>query len=182
MKGNAWIWWLVAAIVIIGGGYWLWQQSASPSTDTNVTLSDDGTPAAVDAVEDANAQSANEQGAGTGVTVGVDASAGTAASSAIVTYNGSSFSPATVTIKKGGSVTFTSTAGNMWVASAAHPAHTGYDGTSRTAHCVAGYTGAAPFDQCAAGTSYTFTFNSSGTWPYHDHINASAFGKVVVVQ
>ena len=68
----------------------------------------------------------------------------------------------------------------MWVASAPHPSHTGYDGTSRQTHCVAGYSGPKPFDQCAAGTSFSFTFKQTGTWPYHDHNNSGKFGTVVV--
>ena len=155
---NAWIW-IVVAIVVIGGGYWWLQGLQAPA------VSDDGTPAAVDA-------------ANVAATVDVNA----APMTATVTFDGTSYSPASVTIKQGGSVTFTSTAGNMWVASAPHPAHTGYDGTDRSTHCATGYTGAAPFDQCVAGTSYTFTFNKVGTWKYHNHSNSSAFGSVTVVQ
>ena len=100
---------------------------------------------------------------------------------ATITYDGSSFSPASVTIAKGGTVTFTDTAGaTMWVASALHPSHATYDSTSREEHCVSGYTGAKPFDQCASGASYSFTFDKAGTWQYHDHKNASAHGTVVV--
>jgi plastocyanin len=82
-------------------------------------------------------------------------------------------------IPVGGSVTWVAQ-GQMWVASNAHPVHTGYDGTDRTTHCATGYTGAAPLDQCAPGTSYTFTFGKAGTWDYHNHLNPSAMGSVVV--
>jgi len=101
---------------------------------------------------------------------------------AAVTYDGTSFSPSSVTIQQGGSVTFASSVNTMWVASAPHPAHTGYDDTARDVHCAVGYAGAAPFDQCRAGPSYTFTFTKTGTWPFHDHANATAFGSVTVVQ
>ncbi len=163
---NVWIW-AVVIVVVIGGGYWYWQGHQAPA------VSDDGTPAAVDVVDDSAkaASSTQTQAQGSSTSVSMTAS---------VTYNGSSFSPSEVTIKKGGTVTFTSTAGNMWVASAPHPAHTGYDGTSRDQHCAAGYSGAAPFDQCASGTSFTFTFDKTGTWPYHNHLNSKSFGKVVV--
>src|SRR6185436_19055435 len=105
----------------------------------------------------------------------------TAPTSATITYSGSAFSPSPVTIKKGGTVTFNGPS-TMNVASGMHPTHTTYDGTSRTAHCAAGYTGPTPFDQCTPGTSYSFTFDKVGTWGYHDHNNASAFGQVVVVE
>lgn len=99
-----------------------------------------------------------------------------------VTYNGSSFTPASVTIRTGQSVTFVdSSAEPMWIASDVHPAHTGYDGTNRAEHCASGYTGPKPFDECAAAKAdYTFVFTKAGTWPFHNHLNPSATGKVVV--
>src|SRR3989344_4435351 len=105
----------------------------------------------------------------------------TAPKSVTVLYGADGFSPSTVTIKKGDTVTFTNNGGgDMWVATAQHPAHSGYDGTPLSTHCAAGYTGPVPFDQCAAGTSYSFMFNQAGTWNYHNHNNDADFGKVVV--
>jgi len=159
--------WAVVIVLVLGGGYWLLQgNTTTPSADTGTQPTGTGS-------------TGSPQG---GVNVGVGATVSTTPTSATVTYNGSSFSPSQVTIKKGGTVTFTSTAGTMWVATGPHPAHTGYDGTAREAHCAAGYTGAAPFDQCSAGTSYTYTFTKAGTWPFHDHINSTVFGKITVVE
>lgn len=162
--------WVVVAVVIIGGGYWLWQGQQTPAAVQNGAASGtqlEGTPAPADS----------------GTTVGGDAAVNVGASApmtASVTYDGSSFTPAEVTVKKGDKVTFTSTAGNMWVASGPHPEHTNYDGTSRQAHCAAG---AVPsFDQCVAGTTYTFTFEKVGTWPYHNHIKIGSYGKVIVTE
>lgn len=156
---DIWIW-IVVAIVVIGGGYWLLQNNAAPA------LSDDaGVQQAMPVIGSTTPEAIVE-----------------APTSATVTYDGSGYSPSSVTVKQGGSVTFTSTAGNMWVASGPHPEHTGYGSTSRSVHCAAGYSGAAPFDQCVAGTTYTFTFNKAGTWPYHNHIKAGAYGSVTVVQ
>jgi plastocyanin len=70
----------------------------------------------------------------------------------------------------------------MWVASDEHPTHTEYDGTSRTTHCAAGYTGPKPFDECVPGTSYSFTFDKAGTYEYHDHLSASHTGKITVTE
>ncbi len=159
---NAWLW-IAVAIVVIGGGYW-WSQDAQA-------------PAEVGSTDDAGVQQTMPVIGSTTPEAIVEAAA-----SATVTYDGSSYFPASVTIKQGGSVTFTSTAGNMWVASGPHPAHTGYSGTSRSEHCAVGYAGAAPFDQCVAGTTYTFTLNKVGTWPYHNHIKTDAYGSVTVVQ
>ena len=102
--------------------------------------------------------------------------------SVTVTYDGSSFTPATVTIHVGDTVMFVDQgSASMWVASAQHPNHVGYDGTTRSEHCAAGYTGSAPFDQCTASKNpYSFTFTKAGSWPYHDHVNASAHGVIIV--
>lgn len=168
---NAWIW-VILAVIVIAGILWWMNYAPTPT----------GEPGAASTALTGSPESQQNDTEGLNVNANVNANVDTTPMSASVTYNGTSYSPSTVTIKKGGTVTFTSTAGNMWVASASHPTHTGYDGTTRAAHCATGYTGPAPFDQCVAGTSYTFTFTKAGTWPYHDHINASAFGSVKVVE
>lgn len=158
----------VLAVVIVAGGWFLFSSRASAPT-----VSESAEAPAQEAVDaDTGADAVQAQTPGTNVAAAV--------TSSTVTYNGSTFSPSSVTVKKGGTVTFTSTAGNMWVASAPHPAHTGYDGTSAGEHCASGYTGGAPFDQCVAGTSFTFTFDKVGTWKYHNHLNAAAHGSVIV--
>ncbi len=85
-----------------------------------------------------------------------------------VTYNGTSFSPSTLTIQKGQTVTFTNNSnGGMWVASDPHPVHTDF----------------SAFDarkSYANGTSYTFTFDKAGTYHYHNHLNDDATGTIVV--
>jgi len=101
--------------------------------------------------------------------------------SATITFNGDAFSPSNVTIAQGGTITFTSTGGPMWIASDPHPIHNGYDGTTQQQHCAAGYTGPKPFDQCSQGTSFSFTFSKVGSWGYHDHLNAGLGGTVTVV-
>lgn len=169
--------WAIVIVLVLGGGYWLVSNQNSP------VKSDDGTPIATDAADDAGSSPASPTAAGAN-SAGA-ASGGTAVStgapmSASVSYDGISFTPANVTIAKGGTVTFTSTAPSMWIASAPHPAHTGYDGTDRPTHCAAGYAGPKPFDQCRSGTTYSFTFGKPGSWKYHDHMNASAFGSVTV--
>ncbi len=105
----------------------------------------------------------------------------TAPKTVTVLYGPGGFSPSTVTIRAGDTVTFVNNGGDeMWVASAPHPSHTGYDGTSRDQHCAAGYTGPQPFDQCAVGTNYSFMFQKAGTWAYHNHGNSADHGAVVV--
>jgi plastocyanin len=103
--------------------------------------------------------------------------------SATVTYTSSGFSPASVTIKQGGTVTFVNQGGgSMDIASDPHPNHNGYDGTSRNTHCAPSFSGAKPFDQCRAGASFSFTFTKVGSWGYHNHLNEADGGVVNVVQ
>lgn len=99
-----------------------------------------------------------------------------------VTYNRSSFSPSTVTINRGDTVTFVDSSSDpMLVASNVHPSHTQYDGTAMMEHCAPGYAGPAPFDECKASTgNFSFTFTKVGTWSFHNHLNAGATGKIVV--
>lgn len=87
-----------------------------------------------------------------------------------VNYTATGFSPSTLTIKAGTAVTFLNqTSASMWVASNDHPAHLIYPEFD----AKKGY---------APGTSYTFTFTRTGTWGYHDHLNARNGGTIVVVQ
>lgn len=99
-----------------------------------------------------------------------------------IIYNDQGFSPKSVTVPLGTVVTFTNQSSvNMWVASAMHPTHIVYSGTSLNQHCPD--TTKSAFDECkgeAPGASYSFTFNKAGTWKYHDHVDASKFGSVTV--
>lgn len=153
------IWlWLVVAVIVVGGGFWWWQ-----STQTAVPVN----------------TGVGTEVPGTGDTSGTPAPS--APMFATVTYDGTSFSPASVTIKKGGTVTWNNEGtAEMWVASAQHPNHTIYSGTSRTGHCPD--TSKTAFDQCAGGNNYTFKFDKVGTWNYHDHLSSTAFASVTVVE
>ncbi len=85
-----------------------------------------------------------------------------------VTYSDQGFSPKTVTIKSGMTVTWTNkNVDGMWVASDPHPTHTDYPGFDALK--------SIPTD----GT-YSFTFTKTGTWGYHNHLNPSQKGTVIV--
>ena len=90
------------------------------------------------------------------------------ASGNTVTITASGFSPATITISAGESVTWVNDSSkNSWPASAPHPQHTDYPG----------------FDSfgIAADSSWSFQFNNTGpSWDYHDHNKPSRKGTVVV--
>ncbi len=158
--------WLIVAVVLVGGAYWWTQSSQAPAVsdkDLEVLESGDGAQTLMPVVGSTTTEMVVSQ-----------------AMTVTVTYDGNSFTPAEVTVKKGGFVTFTSTGADMWVASAQHPVHAGYSGTTLKTHCpdAAG----TAFDQCSKGSAYTFTFEKTGTWPYHNHMNLGAYGKVIVVE
>lgn len=94
----------------------------------------------------------------------------------IVTYSDSGYSPATLTVKAGTTVTFKNESSrSMWTASGVHPTHRLYP---TTGGCIA-----STFDACQGiqpGSSWSFKFNIVGTWKYHNHLNPSNTGTIVV--
>lgn len=156
----------VVVVVLIAGGAW-WYVGQQPSSSV---------PAAVDTATPVQTSADTSQ-------VQVQTSVNTTpAPVTLVVYGDEGFSPKTVTIPPGTRVEFVdrSVLKDMWVASAAHPTHQMYDGTTKVQHCVTGYTGAKPFDQCSIGTSFDYTFDKVGTWKYHNHVEAGDFGTVIV--
>lgn len=85
-----------------------------------------------------------------------------------VDMTASGFSPATITIKKGDYIQFVNKDSDThWPASNPHPVHDGYPG----------------FDAKKAlrqNEKYRFQFTRTGTWGYHDHLNPSKSGTVIV--
>lgn len=99
-----------------------------------------------------------------------------------VTYTNAGYAPAELKIKTGDTVVFKNQSSNqVWTGSAMHPSHMVYGGTSLQQHCPD--TDNNDFDQCkaeGAGTQWSFTFTKKGTWGYHNHMNSSHFGKIIV--
>ena len=153
---------IVVLIVIIAGGWYFFKGKSveAPAPETAVTnqVPADGSSVPETVVEDGPP------------------------TDFIVEYTDTGFSPASVTVPLGAYVVFVNQSSkDMWVASAMHPAHTVYSGTPLSQHCP-DTTGTA-FDECsgdAPGTSYSFKFNKAGEWKYHDHIDATKFGKIIV--
>lgn len=86
----------------------------------------------------------------------------------VVIHTDAGFSPATLRIKKGERVIFKNEGTrSMWVASNPHPVHSDYPGfdAKRT---------------YAKGESYSFSFIYSGNWKYHNHLNPTEGGVIVV--
>lgn len=106
-----------------------------------------------------------DEGLGAGVEKG-----GVTSASAAVTYIDSGYTPNTITVKKGTTVTWTNqSSGGMWTASAVHPTHQLLPGFDELA-------------SVAKSGSYSYTFEKVGTWKYHNHVKASDTGTVVVTE
>lgn len=156
MKNSIIAWIAIVILVVVGVAWWMFAQPA-PSTATNTQT--------------------EQQQAGT-IT---NTTATNTPQSATVHMTANGFEPKSVSVAKGGTITWVNdTNENMWVATAMHPTHSSYDNTTRAEHCVASYSGKVPFDQCAPGSTYSFTFGEEGAFNYHNHSNASQFGSVTV--
>lgn len=94
----------------------------------------------------------------------------------VVTYTNAGFSPSTLAINKGDTVTFKNAASAaIQVASNPHPIHNGYP---TIGGCVS-----STFDSCtniAPGQTWSFKFDIVGRWGYHNHLNPSYGGTIVV--
>lgn len=108
-----------------------------------------------------------------------DEESSTEAEAVVVTYTDAGFEPQEIVVSVGESITWENqSSGDMWVASALHPTHELYNGTSLSEHCPDLENN--DFDQCEGGDEYTFTFDEAGEWAYHNHLNANHFGRVIV--
>ena len=100
----------------------------------------------------------------------------------VITYTNAGYSPNTLTIKLGDTVTWANDSSqNMWTASAMHPSHIVYSGTSLSEHCPD--TVGISFDACkgiAPGNIWSFVFNKKGEWGFHNHLKSDHFGKIIV--
>ncbi|MBX4192396.1 hypothetical protein KW798_02825 [Candidatus Parcubacteria bacterium] len=173
MRTSTFVWIVVVVVIILGVGWYVYSMpQTTPETQTQTNNNPNG-PDYTPPTTDTNTS---------GATASSSSSSSTSAPMNVtVTHGPNGFSPAEVTVKKGGTVTWqNSGSGGMWVASAQHPTHTVYSGTSLQQHCPD--TTHTAFDQCAAGTSFSFTFDKVGTWAYHNHANSSQFGHVTVVE
>jgi plastocyanin len=97
-----------------------------------------------------------------------------------ITANG--FEPKEVEITKGKKVTWINEQPNpSWPASDVHPTHEVYPGSS-IKKCGTPEQNKI-FDACHGlkqGESWSFVFNEVGEWYYHDHLNPSWKGEIVV--
>lgn len=95
-----------------------------------------------------------------------------------ITATDSGYSPSTITIKAGDTVIFKNGSSQpVWTASAVHPTHRAYP---TTGGCLG-----STFDACRGippGQSWSFKFDIAGSWKYHNHLNPSETGTIVIQQ
>lgn len=173
MSKNAILGIVVVIIVLLAGVFFVTQKASAPS------------PSAANPNAGYDAAAGLPPTTGTGVNASTSAAAlAPVTNASTVTYTDTGFSPKTLTVKVGTAVRFVNnSSGKMWVASNPHPIHNGYDGTTLAQHCAAG--SARSFDACVAiapGAAYIFTFNKAGSWGYHNHMNVTDLGTVVVTK
>ena len=93
-----------------------------------------------------------------------------------ITYTSGGFSPSVINVKKGEEVTFLNeSCVGRCPASAIHPTHTLYP---TQGGCVG-----STFDACQGiepGEAWSFKFDIAGSFKYHNHLNPSQTGTVVV--
>ena len=98
-----------------------------------------------------------------------------------IMYTPDGFVPKDVSVKQGMTVTFLDSDGTgMWVASDNHLEHADYAGSPIKEHCPDA--SGLKFDQCSKGVSYSFTFQKTGAWGYHNHEHPEAKGTITVTQ
>lgn len=111
--------------------------------------------------------STGEQAPESAVVPNMQSEAGGLAAATVI-YTDEGFSPNTVEISNGDTVLFINKSSRpMWVASDLHPAHNVLPTFDQ-------------FGTSAFGESYSYTFDRFGEWRYHDHVNASEVGVIIV--
>ncbi len=99
-----------------------------------------------------------------------------------ITKNG--FEPSSITIKPHTKVVFINRDDvGHWPASDRHPTHSDFAGTDLEVHCSENYKGNPSFDSCRAieaGETWSFIFEDSGTFHYHDHVWSHLSGTIIV--
>lgn len=84
-----------------------------------------------------------------------------------ITYSSNGFSPSTLTVKAGSDITIKNTSSSpLDFESDPHPQHT--DNTELNVGTI------------ASGQSKTFTVTTKVTWGYHNHLNPSDTGTIIV--
>lgn len=153
------IWGVVVVVILVAAGLFVWRwagQNAEPVPLTTIQ------PTSTVALPTANFfLPTTSPSALPSVTA--------AATSSTISVTDTGFSPVTITVPAGTTVTFVNNGqGLHWPASDVHPTHQllpGFDALRGL----------------ATGETYSYTFSKAGSWTCHDHLNPT-FKCTVVVQ
>ena len=86
----------------------------------------------------------------------------------VVEITDDGFEPSSLTVSSGDSVTFENkSSDDSWPASDVHPTHQNYPGFDAK-------------NALLSGESYSFTFEKTGSWGYHNHLEPDQQGTIVV--
>ncbi len=95
----------------------------------------------------------------------------TASDSVTVTYTDSGFTPSSVTLKKGGTLTWKNDASDqVQIGVNPHPVHTGNRAITNGEFTL----------DLNPGDTKTITINDTGTFGYHDHLDPTISGTIIV--
>lgn len=151
---NKWVIGIVIVLLVLIGGYYFIIKNPSSSQDnsaTNTTVSN-GT----NATNNPDSSTIDSTTSGT---------QSTQQATVKLTQNG--FDPSTLTIKAGTKVTWVNQSGETaTVNSDPHPIHTDYPPLN--------------LDEFSNGGTLSLTFDKPGTYGYHNHLNPSEHGTIVV--
>jgi plastocyanin len=161
---------ILIVIVLVGGGVFLYR-STTPQETANMlaTNSPDVSPNGfLQYAPGSSPITDSDQLAATPTASTSPLTSPAAKGTVTISMTDTGFSPATVTVKLGTTVRFVNNGqAPHWPASDPHPIHNGLPG----------------FDAkhgLQTGEEYSFTFTKVGTWGFHDHLNISSRGAVIV--
>lgn len=155
---------VIIALLIIGVSVWSGKKQPGPPAETGTGVESAPVPVPTE---------------GNGNLPPVEHIVETSPKTVEVSYTDNGFSPASISIKTGDTITFLNKSSEvMWVGSNEHPTHAIYAGTNLREHCPD--TASAAFDQCGRSDTYSFIFKKVGSWEYHNHANPRMTGMVAV--
>lgn len=141
---------IIAVAVIAGGAFALTKKDkTTPASTTSSTSSSTNTTTTPSTTNTTTTDTNAAQSANT------------------ISYNGSAFSPSSITVKAGTTLTIKNNSSDaLQFESDPHPVHT--DNTELNVDLV------------NPSESKTFTVTKTGTWGYHNHLNPSQKGSIIV--